>query len=162
MRGLPRLVVMPSDATICGASPVRLLLVTRDRPTTQALCVLACAALTVLASCASPARTATNFCRQLQKELPGIALPAATPREVSDLVASYGRLLDVAPLAVQEDWTVLTELIRAAAKVDAADPASVQAVADLSYASQKNAANAAAWALANCGVDISTGVGATP
>ena len=129
---------------------------------TQALCVLAFTALTVLASCGTPARTATNFCRQLQKELPGIALPAATPHEVSDLVASYGRLLDVAPLAVQDDWAALTDLIKAAAKVDAADQSSVQAVADLSYATQKNAANAAAWALANCGVDISTGVGATP
>lgn len=135
---------------------------TRDRPSTHALCVLVCAALTVLASCGAPARTATNFCRQLQKELPGIAMPAATPHEVSDLVDSYGRLLDVAPLAVQDDWAALTDLVKAAAKVDAADPASVQKVADLSYATQRHATNAAAWVMANCGVDISTGVGATP
>ncbi len=134
----------------------------KNRPPTHALCVLACVALTVLASCGGPARTATNFCRQLQKELPSIAMPAATPHEVSDLVESYGRLLNVAPLAVQEDWAALTNLVKAAAKVDAADPESVQKVADLAYASQKHATNAAAWALANCGVDISTGVGATP
>lgn len=141
---------------------MRLLAVTRDRPPTHALCVLAFASLTVLASCGKPARTATNFCRQLQQELPGIAMPAATPNEVSNLVDSYGRLLDVAPLAVQDDWAALTDLVKAAAEVDAADPASVQKIADLAYASQRHATNAAAWVLATCGVDISTGVGATP
>ena len=135
---------------------------TRGRTSTHALCVLACAALTVLASCGGQARTATNFCRQLQQELPGIAMPAATSHEVADLVDSYGRLLDVAPLAVQDDWAALTGLVKAAAEVDAADPASVQKVADLAYATQKHATNAATWVLANCGVDISTGVGATP
>ena len=135
---------------------------TKRRSTTRALCVLVFASLTVLASCSRPARTATNFCRQLQQEMPGIAMPAATPSQVSDLVDSYGRLLDVAPLAVEEDWAALTDLVKAAAKVDAADPASVQQVADLAYATQRHATNAAAWVLATCGVDISTGVGATP
>ena len=135
---------------------------TRDRPSTHALCVLALASLTVLASCGEPPRTATNFCRQLQQEIPGIAMPAATPTEVSNLVDSYGRLLDVAPLTVQDDWAALTDLVKAAAEVDAADPASVQQIADLAYASQRHATNAAAWVLATCGVDISTGVGATP
>ncbi len=89
-------------------------------------------------------------------------MPVATPNEVSNLVDSYGRLLDVAPLAVQDDWAALTDLVKAAAEVDAADPASVQKIADLAYASQRHAMNASAWVLATCGVDISTGVGATP
>ena len=45
-----------------------------------------------------------------------------------------------------------------ASKIKASDPASVQEVVDLSYASEKNAAAAAAWVLATCGVDISTGL----
>lgn len=128
----------------------------------QDICVLVCAAAMTLAGCSTPARTATNFCRQLQQELPEIAQPTATPAEVSDLVKSYERLGDLAPLAIEDDWTALTNLVRAAAEVDAADPANVQAVADLSYATQKSATATATWVRETCGVDISTGLSTTP
>ena len=45
-----------------------------------------------------------------------------------------------------------------ASKIEASDPASVQEVVDLSYASEKSATAASAWVLATCGVDISTGL----
>jgi hypothetical protein len=45
-----------------------------------------------------------------------------------------------------------------ASKIEASDPASVQEVVDLSYASEKSAAAASAWVLTTCGVDISTGL----
>lgn len=124
--------------------------------------MLACAALVSLTACSEPARTATNFCRQLQKELPGIAQPTATSAEVSTLVARYERLGKVAPLAIEADWKTLTNLVKAAAKVDASDPASVQAVADLSYATEQSATATAKWVRETCGVDISTGINATP
>jgi hypothetical protein len=124
--------------------------------------VLIGAALMSLTACSTPARTATNFCRQLQKELPEITQPTATPAEVSALVARYERLGEVAPLAIEDDWKALTNLVRAAADVDAADPASVQAVADLSYATQQSATATATWVRETCGVDISTGMSTTP
>jgi len=120
------------------------------------------AALITLTACSTPARTATNFCRQLQKELPEIAQPTATPAEVSALVARYERLGHVAPLAIEDDWMALTNLVKAAANVDAADPASVQAVTDLSYATQQSATAAALWVRETCGVDLSTGSGTSP
>ncbi|MHB1089580.1 MAG: hypothetical protein ACYC06_05605 [Ilumatobacteraceae bacterium] len=135
---------------------------TEHQLTSRGICVLVCAALTTLTACSTPARTATNFCRQLQQELPEIAQPTATPAEVSALVARYERLGDVAPLVIEEDWKALTNLVKAAAAVDAADPASVQAVADLSYATQKSAAAAAVWVGETCGVDLSTGISTTP
>lgn len=135
---------------------------TERQLTPRGICVLACAAAMTLAACSTPARTATNFCRQLQQELPEIAQPTATPAEVSDLVKRYERLGDLAPLAIEDDWTALTNLVKAAAEVDAADPASVQAVADLSYATQKSATATATWVRETCGVDISTGLGTTP
>ncbi len=128
----------------------------------RGICVLACAAVIGLAACSEPARTATNFCRQLEHELPEIAQPTATPAEVSALVGSYKRLEKVAPLAVEDDWKALTNLVEAAAGVNASDPESVQAVADLSYATQKSAAAAARWVRETCGVDISTGISTTP
>ena len=111
-----------------------------------------------LLGCASPERTATNFCRQLALEMPGIAEPPATPEMIKSTVKHYKNLQKVAPLQVEADWDALTLLMEKASKIKASDPASVQEVVELSYASEKNAAAAAAWVLATCGVDISTGL----
>ena len=111
-----------------------------------------------LLGCASPERTATNFCRQLALEMPGIAEQPATPEMIKSTVKRYKNLQKVAPLQVEADWDALTLLLEKASKIDAADPASVQEVVDLSYASEKNAAAASTWVLATCGVDISTGI----
>ncbi len=111
-----------------------------------------------LLGCASPERTATNFCRQLALEMPGIAEQPATPEMIKSTVKHYKNLQKVAPLQVEADWDALTLLMEKASKIKASDPASVQEVVDLSYASEKNAAAAAAWVLATCGVDITTGL----
>ena len=111
-----------------------------------------------LLGCASPERTATNFCRQLALEMPGIAEQPATPEMIKSTVKHYKNLQKVAPLQVEADWDALTLLMEKASKIKASDPASVQEVVDLSYASEKNAAAASTWVLATCGVDISTGL----
>jgi len=111
-----------------------------------------------LLGCASPERTATNFCRQLAREMPGIAEQPATPEMIKSTVEHYKNLQKVAPLQVEADWDALTLLMEKASKIKASDPASVQEVVDLSYASEKNAVAASTWVLATCGVDISTGL----
>ncbi len=111
-----------------------------------------------LLGCASPERTATNFCRQLALEMPGIAEQPATPEMIKSTVKHYKNLQKVAPLQVEADWDALTLLMEKASKIDASDPVSVQEVVDLSYATEKNAVGASTWVLATCGVDISTGL----
>ena len=111
-----------------------------------------------LLGCAAPERTATNFCRQLALEMPGIAEQPATPELIKSTVKRYQNLQKVAPLQVEADWDALTLLMEKASKIEASDPASVQEVVDLSYASEKSATAASAWVLATCGVDISTGL----
>ena len=120
--------------------------------------LLAALSLIGLLGCASPERTATNFCRQLALEMPGIAEQPATPEMIKSTVERYKNLQKVAPLQVEADWDVLTLLMEKASKIDASDPVSVQEVVDLSYASEKNAEAASTWVLATCGVDISTGL----
>ena len=115
-----------------------------------------------LTACAQTPRTGTNFCRQLAKEMPGIAVMPATVEEVNASVGHFTRLQKVAPLEVQEDWDALTELMIAASKVKAEDAQSVQQVADLAYATEANAQAASQWVKATCGVDISLGVQVTP
>ena len=124
-----------------------------------ALCAITVVSLT---ACAQPPRTGTNFCRQLAKEMPGIAVMPATVDEVNASVEHFTRLQKVAPLEVQEDWDALTELMIAASKVKAEDAQSVQQVADLAYATEANAQAASQWVKATCGVDISLGVQVTP
>lgn len=111
-----------------------------------------------LIGCASPERTATNFCRQLALEMPGITEQPVTPEMIKTTVEHYKNLQKVAPLEVEADWDALTLLMEKASKIKASDPTSVQEVVDLSYASEKNSAAAAAWVLATCGVDIASGI----
>lgn len=119
---------------------------------------------TVTTSCAETPRTATNFCRQLALEVPAITQPTATPAEVSQMLDRYKRLGKVAPLAIEQDWKSLTELLTVASRANPNDAESVQAVVDMSYATEKAADAAAKWIRETCGVDISTGlsVGPTP
>ena len=116
----------------------------------------------MLTACSETPRTGTNFCRQLAKEMPGIAVMPTTVAEVNAAVGHFTRLQKVAPLEVQQDWDVLTELMIAASKVKAEDAESVQQVADLAYASEANSKSASDWVKATCGVDISLGVQVTP
>jgi len=115
-------------------------------------------------ACAETTRTATNFCRQLALEVPAITQPTATPAEVSQMLDRYKRLAKVAPLAIEEDWKSLTELLTVASRVNPNDAESVQTVIDMSYSTQKAADASAKWIRETCGVDISTGlsVGPTP
>jgi hypothetical protein len=119
-------------------------------------------ALISISACAETPRTGTNFCRQLAKEMPGIAVMPATVEEVNAAVGHFTRLQKVAPLEVQQDWDVLTELMIAASKVKADDAESVQKVADLAYTSEASSLAASEWVKATCGVDISLGVQITP
>ena len=119
-------------------------------------------ALISITACSETPRTGTNFCRQLAKEMPGIAVMPATVEEVNAAVGHFTRLQKVAPLDVQEDWDALTELMIAASKVKAEDAESVQQVADLEYASEANSKSASDGVKATCGVDISLGVQVTP
>ena len=120
--------------------------------------VSASACVALLGACSSPARTSTNFCRQLADELPEIADLPATDEQISDAVKRYERLLEVAPLEIEKEFDSLTALMRAARDVDAADTESVQALVELTYSSEKDALASSAWVLATCGVDLSLGI----
>ncbi len=76
----------------------------------------------------------------------------------------YKRLGKVAPLAIEDDWQSLIELLTAASRANPNDAESLQTVIDMSYSTEKAAGATAKWIRETCGVDISTGlnVGPTP
>ncbi len=120
-----------------------------------------CLAL-VASACGQPARTATNFCRQLAKEAPGITQPTVTSADIATMLDRYKRLGEVSPLAIEKDWESLIELLSVASRVKANDPESVQAVVDMAYSTEKAADAAAKWIVETCGVDISSGLNVAP
>jgi len=115
-----------------------------------------------LSACGGPSRTGTSFCRQLAEELPEIAQRMQTPKEVSAMVERYERLLERAPLTIEKDMAVMTDLLQQAAKVNTNNPEEVQAVADASYAANQSALQVRDWVKSTCAVDISSGLNIEP
>lgn len=127
---------------------------------TQMASVL-CLAL-VVASCGGSSRTGTAFCAQLGKEIPALATQPKTSDEVRAMVDRYERLLEKAPLSIEKDFVVLTDVLRLAEKLDASNPEKVQELADATYASNQSALSVRNWVMSTCAVDISTGLNIEP
>lgn len=115
-----------------------------------------------LVSCANDTRTGSTFCQRLQDELPGINEPMETQSDVGRMVSRYKRLLEVAPLEIEDDFRVLTTLLDDASKADPNDPESLQEVADAAYAANTSALAVADWVYDTCAVDFSTGMNVAP
>lgn len=125
------------------------------------LIILSCLAIS-LAACSQTPRTATNFCRQLDKETPFIGDPPVTAADVAAMLARYQRLSKATPLVIEDEWKSLTELFAVASRVKSNDPESVQAVIDMAYSTEKASLTVAKWTLETCGIDISSGLKVAP
>lgn len=108
-----------------------------------------------VSACAEKKRDATQFCRQLAIELPGLRAPLQNQSDIDQMVERYRRLGDVAPLSVSKDWNILTALLEESAKVDTGDAAELEELAKSAYAKNTAAQQALAWTRDTCGVDLS-------
>ena len=115
-----------------------------------------------ITACGGPSRTGTSFCRQLAKELPAIAQRMQTSNEVNMMVDRYQRLLERAPLTIEKDIAVMTDLLRQASKLNTNKPEEVQALADASYAANQSSLHVREWVMSTCAVDISSGMNIEP
>jgi hypothetical protein len=111
-----------------------------------------------LGACAETPRTSTNFCRVLDERLTDITRAPQNTTEVQRLIDHYSRLVEVAPIGVQDDLVTLRDLLVAASEVKVDDEASVQALADRAYAAERAAEDAGIFIAATCGVDVSSGL----
>lgn len=116
----------------------------------------------VLASCGGSDRTGSAFCAQLGKEIPAIAQQPQSTDEVRAMVDRYERLLEKAPLSIEKDLVVLTDVLRMAEKLDASKPDKVQELANATYAANQSALSVRDWVKSTCAVDISTGLNIEP
>lgn len=119
-------------------------------------------ALVSLAACGGSERTGTAFCRQLAEEVPEIGEAVTTKTQALGVVERYERLLEKAPLTIEPDLRVLTELLRLATRIDTQDPAQVQELADASYKADQASENVREWIKSTCAVDVATGLSIDP
>ena len=115
-----------------------------------------------IAACGGSDRTGTAFCAQLGKEIPALATQPVTTDEVREMVNRYERLLEKAPLSIEKDFVVLTDVLRLAEKLDASNRDKVQELADATYAANQAALSVRDWVMSTCAVDISTGLNIEP
>ena len=112
-----------------------------------------------LASCSDTDRSATRFCSELAVDLPLLGGPFVDGGDVDDLVGRYEKLNSITPLAIDDEWNTLTELVRLAADVDVDDPASRQQLADTAYKTERSARDVAIWVETSCGLTMPDVVG---
>lgn len=131
--------------------------VQRCKKSSIAMSLATAALVTAFSGCAETPRTATNFCRVLAERIDDITTPPTSNAEVQELIGHYDRLVEVAPIEVEDDLAAIRNLFVLASDVDVNDPASVQAVADAAYGAERAAEDAGIYVGATCGVDLSSG-----
>ncbi len=123
--------------------------------TNAALVSLALVASVAASSCGNaPVRSAERFCGELTVHKNDIRTLPNSNESITQLINLYADMAEVAPLEIQKDWDQLSTNLKTANTVNVKDPASVQAVADSAYATQKAAERLAIWAKTTCGMDI--------
>lgn len=110
-------------------------------------------------ACSDTDRSGARFCGELSESVIGLSGPLSTSDEIGDLVDRYEKLDDITPLAIRDDWHVITELLRSAEDVDFEDPRSRQDLADAAYTAERSAREVAHWVESTCGVDMPDVIG---
>lgn len=113
----------------------------------------------VASSCSDPDRSGAHFCAELADELEGLAGPVGTPDDIDTLVGRYERLDRITPLAIEDEWHAITQMVQQAADVDISDPRSRQDLADAAYKTERKARVVTAWVESTCGLDMPDIVG---
>ena len=85
-----------------------------------------------------------------------------TSSDVSSMVKRYERLLERAPLTIEGDLAILTDLLRQASDLDPRNSTEVQELANAAYAANQAAKTVREWVKNTCAVDIATGVSIAP
>lgn len=129
----------------------------RTRFTTTIGLVVAVAS--TLVACSDTDRSGARFCGELSESVAGLGGPLSTSDEIGDLVDRYEKLDEITPLAIRDDWHVITELLRAAEDVDFEDPRSRQDLADAAYTAERSARAVASWVESTCGVAMPDVIG---
>jgi hypothetical protein len=109
----------------------------------------------VSAACGDDAPRAERFCDRLHDDQSVLSSVPPTPEGLDQVVDAYRDAGEVAPLAVEDDWAVITALIEAAAEADPQDPVAIEQVRTEAVAATQSIERITAYAAETCGLDFS-------
>jgi len=111
------------------------------------------AAVTVLGSCDKGSRQ-DRFCKQLADDQSLLSAVPQDPDDLDTFVSRYERLADIAPLAIDDQWHTIADLVKAVATSDLSDPTTADRLRDQAVAATKAVDDVRAYATTTCGVDL--------
>jgi hypothetical protein len=122
----------------------------------RTLALTGAALLAAVAACGGDDGTrAERFCDRLREDQSVLSGLPPTPDGMDQVVEAYTNVGEVAPLAVEEDWGVITSVVTAAAEVDPDDPVAVEQVRANALAASQAILRVTAYANETCGVSLS-------
>jgi hypothetical protein len=110
-------------------------------------------------SCSDTDRSATQFCGSLKNSLAELTANLATSSDVSSLVNRFESLNAMTPLAIEDEWQTLTNLVQLAAETDPLDTDGRQKLADAAYQTERPAREIERWVEATCGFQMPDVIG---
>lgn len=114
---------------------------------------------TMVAACSDTDRSANRFCGELNRSLPDLTAEPVDGDDVDGLVRRFRELNGITPVAIEDEWQALTDLVELAAASDPLDPASGQSLADAAYATERPARDVERWVEATCGFQMPDVIG---
>jgi hypothetical protein len=107
-----------------------------------------------LVACGEDRTQTEQFCDRLREDQTVLSGLPPTPEAVEQVVDAYRAAEDVAPLAIVEDWTVISSLIAAAATADPSDAAAIEQVRTDALAATQAVQRVTTFARETCGVSL--------
>jgi hypothetical protein len=111
------------------------------------------AAVTVLASCDKGSRQ-DRFCKKLTDDQSLLGVVPQNPDDLDAFVSRYQQLAKIAPLAIDDQWHTIADLVKAVATSDLSDPTTADRLRDQAVAATKAVDDVRAYAKTTCGVDL--------
>ena len=113
-------------------------------------------AVLLLGACDKGSRE-DRFCEKLTKEYRQLAVVPSDPGQLDDFVNRYRQLEKITPLAIQDEWKTITDLMVAVESTDLSDPGAADRLRDQAVAATKAVNVVRLYALDTCGVDLVLG-----
>jgi hypothetical protein len=121
------------------------------------------AAVVALSACGSRGDRAGRFCAEVKADQSTITSAVADPSSVDAVVDRFRVLEETAPLPIEDDWRVLTQLVETAAAIEPNDTAARTRLVTAAYEADRSVQNVVGWVRSVCGVDLTLpAIAATP
>jgi hypothetical protein len=114
-----------------------------------------------LTACSSSGDRAGRFCAEVREDPAALTSGVKATGDVGKVVERFRTLERTAPLAIEDDWARLTELVELAAAIEPGDTTARTRLVTAAYEADQSVQAVVTWVRGVCGVDLTIPVGAT-